>query len=557
MKDTLWLSAVLTTAAGAIGAGRPAADLIVTNARVWTVDPKRPEAEALAVLDDRLVAVGDRAEVEGWRGSSTDVIDARGRRVLPGFNDAHVHFLEGSAKRSRVDLKDARSPEELTRRIAEAARALPKGEWVLGGNWDDQGFARPELPTRQTIDVATPDHPVWVDRYDGHMALANSLALKLAGVTAATEAPAGGEIVRDGRGEPTGILKDAAMGLVSRVVPPLSREARLRAIRDGLEHAASLGVTSVQDMNPAYEDVAAYAELAERGELTVRIYAAPLETRWEDQARLGLRRAFGSPWLRLGALKGYADGSLGSTTAFFHEPYLDAPGTRGLLSDEMQPLEAIRDRLTRADAAGLQLCLHAIGDRGISMTLDLFEDVVRANGPRDRRLRIEHAQHVAPADFARFARLGVIASVQPYHAIDDGRWAEGRIGPERSRTTYAFRSFLDHGVRLALGTDWYVAPLDPMQTLYAAVTRATLDGRRPGGWVPEQKITLAEAIEAYTAGSAYAEFQERDKGSLTPGKLADLVILGDDVFAVSAESIKDVRVDTTIAGGKVAYRRGE
>jgi predicted amidohydrolase YtcJ len=554
MKDTLWLSAVLTTASGALAAGRPAADLIVTNARVWTVDPSRPEAEALAILGDRLVAVGSRAEVEAWRGPSTEVIDAGGRRVLPGFNDAHVHFVDASAKLSRVDLKDARSPEEFTQRIAAAARALPKGQWVLGGNWDDQGLAPPRLPTRQWMDAATPDHPVWVDRYDGHMAVANGLALKLAGVTAATKDPPGGEIVRDARGEPTGLLKDAAMGFVSRVVPPLTAEARLGVIRQGLKHAASLGVTSVQDMNPAYEDVAAYADLLERGELTARIYAAPLETQWEDQAKLGLRRAFGSPWLRLGAVKGYADGSLGSTTAYFFEPYLDAPAARGLLSDEMQPLEGIRERLVKADAASLQLCMHAIGDRGIAMTLDLFEDVLKANGPRDRRWRIEHAQHVAPADFARFARLGVIASVQPYHAIDDGRWAEARIGPQRSKTTYAFRSFLDHGVRLALGTDWFVAPFDPMQTLYAAVTRATLDGKRPGGWVPEQKITLAEAVAAYTAGSAYAEFQEKDKGSLAPGKLADLIILGQDVFAVPPAAIKDVVVETTIVGGRVVFR---
>jgi hypothetical protein len=556
LKDTLWLLAVLTTASSALAADRPTADLIVTNARVWTVDPKRPEAEALAILGDRLVAVGNRAEVEAWRGPSTEVIDAGGRRVLPGFSDTHVHFVDGSAKLSRVDLKDARSPDEFTRRIAAAARALPKGQWVLGGNWDDQGLAPPQLPTRGWLDATTPDHPVWVDRYDGHMAVANGLALQLAGVTAATKDPPGGEIVRDARGEPTGLLKDAAMAFVSRVVPPLTAEARLGVIRQGLQHAASLGVTSVQDMNPAYEDVAAYADLLERGELTARIYAAPLETQWEDQAKLGLRRAFGSPWLRLGALKGYADGSLGSTTAYFFEPYTDAPGTRGLLSDEMQSLAGIRERLVKADAASLQLCVHAIGDRGIAMTLDLFEDVLKANGPRDRRLRIEHAQHVAPADFARFARLGVIASVQPYHAIDDGRWADARIGPERSKTTYAFRSFLDHGVRLALGTDWFVAPLNPMETLYAAVTRATLDGKRPDGWVPEQKITLAEAIAAYTTGSAYAEFQEKDKGSLTPGKLADLVILSQDVFAVPPAAIKDVVVERTIVGGKVVYRRG-
>jgi predicted amidohydrolase YtcJ len=555
--DVLAPVLLLALAAAALAEPGKAADLVVANARVWTGDAARPEAGALAVVGERIVAVGSRAEIDAWRGPRTRLIDAGGRRVLPGFNDSHVHFFEGSAKLAQVKLKDARSPEELARRIAAHAKTLARGEWVLGGTWDDQAFEHPRLPTRQDVDAFTPETPVFVDRYDGHMALANGVALALAGVTRETTEPPGGEIVRDARGEPTGILKDAAMNLVSRVVPPPSSEARLRTIRAGLRHAASLGVTSVQDMGPAPGDVAAYAELLERGELTLRVSAAPPETRWEEQARLGLRRAFGSPWLRLGAVKGFADGSLGSTTAFFFEPYADAPGTSGLLSDEMQPIEAMRGRLVGADAAGLQLCLHAIGDRAISTVLDLYEDVLAVNGPRDRRWRIEHAQHVAPKDFARFAALGVIASVQPYHAIDDGRWAEGRIGAERAKTTYAFRSFLDAGVRLALGTDWYVAPLDPMQTLYAAVTRATLDGKHLGGWVPEQKISLAEAIRAYTAGAAYAEFQEKEKGTLGPGMLADLVILGEDVFAVPPERLRDVRVETTIVGGRVVYERGK
>jgi predicted amidohydrolase YtcJ len=544
---------IVLAAAAFAGDASPAADLVVTNGRVWTGDPARPEVEALAVVGERVVAAGSRSEIEGWRGPGTAVLDAGGRRVLPGFNDSHLHFYEGSVKLGQVRLKDARSPGELARRVAEHARTLARGEWVLGGTWDDQAFESPRLPTRQDVDPLTPETPVFVDRYDGHMALANSLALKLAGVTRDTEPPPGGEIVRDAEGEPTGILKDAAMGLVSRVVPPPSREARRRTIQAGLRYAASLGVTSFQDMGPAPEDVAVYAELLERGELTARVSAAPALARWEEQARLGLPRASGSPWLRLGALKGFADGSLGSTTAFFFEPYSDAPGTSGLLSDEMQPIEAMRDRLIEADAAGRQLCLHAIGDRAISTVLDLYERVLAANGPRDRRWRIEHAQHVAAKDFRRFAELGVIASVQPYHAIDDGRWAEARIGPPRAKTTYAFRSFLDAGVRLALGTDWYVGSLDPLQTLYAAVTRATLDGKRPGGWVPEQKMTLAEALSAYTEGAAYAEFQEKDKGRLVPGQLADLVVLDQDAFAIPPERLGDVKVETTVVGGRVVW----
>jgi predicted amidohydrolase YtcJ len=547
----LLLLAIAATARA--GDGKPAADLVVRNARVWTGDPARPEVEALAIVGERIVATGSSSDMDAWSGPATVVLDAAGRRVLPGFNDSHVHFFDASLKLGEVKLKDARSPVELARRIAEHAAGLRKGDWVLGGTWDDQAFESPRLPTRQDVDALTPRTPVFVDRYDGHMALANSLALKLAGVTRETKAPPGGEIVRDAAGEPTGILKDAAVGLVSRVVPPPSPDARRRAIQQGLRYAASLGVTSFQDMGPAPEDVAVYAELLERGELTARASAAPPLARWEEQARLGLRRAFGSPWLRLGALKGFADGSLGSTTAFFFEPYSDAPGTSGLLSDEMQPIEAMRDRLVKADAAGLQLCLHAIGDRAISTVLDLYEQVLAANGPRDRRWRIEHAQHMASRDFRRFADLGVIASVQPYHAIDDGRWAEGRIGPARAKTTYAFRSFLDAGVRLAIGTDWYVGSLDPLQTLYAAVTRATLDGKRPGGWVPEQKITLGEAVSAYTAGAAYAEFQEKDKGRLVPGQLADLVVLDQDIFAIPPERLREVKVERTVVGGRTVW----
>ncbi len=534
---------------------RPAADLIITNAKVYTVDVNHPRAEAVAVLGTRIVGVGTAAEIDEWRGPNTKVIDARGRLVMPGFNDAHVHFISGGMQLDNVDLKDAATPEEFARRIGDRAKITPKGEWITGGDWDDQKWNPPQLPTRQMIDAVTPNTPVFVSRYDGHMALANSLALRLAGVTAKTPDPPGGTVVRDAQGNPTGVLKDAATDYVWKVIPPLSHERRLRAAKRALAYAARLGVTSLQDMNPDYDDIGVYSELAERGELTSRIYAAPMISGVEDQAKLGIRRAFGSAYLRIGALKGYADGSLGSTTAYFFQPYTDAPKTRGLLADQMIPLSKMRDRMMKGDAAGLQLCIHAIGDAAISDTLDLFAEVERADGPADRRWRIEHAQHVAPKDFDRFAQLHVIASVQPYHAIDDGRWAEKRIGPERIKTTYAFRTFLDKGVRLALGTDWTVAPLNPMLTLYAAVTRATLDGKNPNGWVPEQKISLTEAVEAYTMGSAYAEFQEKELGSLSPGKLADIVILSDDVFSIDPKNLPDVRVDQTIVGGKTVWAK--
>lgn len=549
------LIAFLFSAAVSFGEEKPAADLIITNAKVWTVDPAYPNAEAVAVIGDRIVDVGSVAKISAWKGTQTKLIDAKGKLVLPGFNDSHVHFVSGGLQLENVNLKDADSQQEFARRIGERANTIPKGEWILGGNWDDQSWNPAVLPTKELLDSLTPDNPVFVDRYDGHMALANSLALRLAGVTKASVDPPGGTIVRDSKGNPTGILKDAAMSPVYKIIPDLTPEQRMRSTKKALEHAVSVGVTSVQDMDPSYADISTYAELADQGELTSRIYAAPLETDWEDQAKIGIHRAFGSSFLRIGGLKGYADGSLGSTTAYFFEPFTDDPGNHGLLSDEMHPVEDMLKRMQGADRAGLQLCIHAIGDQAISIILDLFTKVIEANGERDRRFRIEHAQHVAPKDFERFAKGKVIASMQPYHAIDDGRWAEKRIGPVRIKTTYAFRTFLDNGVRLAFGTDWTVAPLNPMLTIYAAVTRATLDGKNPDGWVPEQKITVAEAVEAYTMGSAHAEFQEMEKGSITRGKLADIVILSDDIFRIAPTAIPDVKVETTIVGGKIVWNR--
>lgn len=533
---------------------KPAATLVITNAAIYTVDKQHQRAEAVAVIGDRIVAVGSKAEIDSWRGPQTKVIDAGGKLVLPGFNDAHLHFIQGGAQLEQVQLTDAASPQEFAKRIAAQAKKTPKGEWILGGRWDETKWTDPQLPTRQLVDPVTGDTPIFVERYDGHQALANSAAIRLASVNAKTPDVPGGVIMRDGSGNPTGIFKDAAQELIYKTIPPMSHEQRLRAARGALQHAVSLGVTSVQHMNPEFADVAAYSELAEKGELTTRIYAVPMETEWRDQSRVGIRHAWGSSYLRLGAVKGYADGSLGSRTAYMFEPFADEPGNRGLLSDEMHPPSGMRDRLMQTDAAGLQVRVHAIGDRAISMMLDIFGDIEKEHGYHDQRFAIEHAQHMAPKDFDRFAKLHVIASMQPYHAIDDGRWAEKRLGHDRARYSYAWRSFLDHGVTLAFGTDWPVAPLNPMLGLYAAVTRATLDGKNPNGWIPEEKITLPEAVEAYTMGAAFAEFQEREKGSITPGKLADMVIISDNIFELKPEAIRNVNVDTTILGGKVVYR---
>lgn len=558
MKKLSWIVAVsLLVIASSVqlcrAQGKPAADLIILNAKVWTVDKALPNAHAVTVLGDRIVAVGGNTEVETWRGPHTRVIDAGGKLLLPGFNDAHVHFVSGGMQLDNVDLKEAASPQEFARLIGERAKARPKTEWITGGNWDETKWNPPDIPSKELLDALTPETPVFVTRYDGHMGVANSVTLRLAGITAKTPDPPGGTIVRDKNGNPTGALKDAAADLVYKIIPPLNHDQRIKVIKRAMAHAASLGVTSVQHMGVDPEDVSAYAQLLQRGELTVRIYAVTPIPKVEDLLKVGVRRAFGGPFLRLGGLKGFADGSLGSSTAYFYDPFLNQGENRGLLSDEMQPPSRMRDRMMMGDAAGLQLCTHAIGDHAISMILDFYADIVKTHGEGDHRFRIEHAQHMAAKDFQRFADLQVIASVQPYHAIDDGRFAESRIGHDRASRTYAFRTFLDHGVRLALGTDWEVAPLDPMQTVYAAVTRATLDGKNPGGWFTEQKLSLPETIEAYTLGSAYAEFQENEKGSITPGKLADLVLLSDDLFTIAPEQIRNVHVLKTIVGGKVVF----
>lgn len=525
-------------------------DLILLNAAVRTMDPKFPRATALAILGNRIVAVGDTRTLRRLATRKTRVIDARKKLVLPGFNDAHVHFLCGGFARSQVDLRRARSPDDFARRLGAYAQRLPRGRWILGGEWDHEQWPGAPLPARQWIDALTPHHPVCVSRLDGHMLLANRVAMKLSGVTRKTKAPPGGEIVRDARGEPTGIFKDTAQDLIQ--VPPFSWEEKLHAARAATAHAARLGVTSVTDMS-GDSDVGLYQYLARRGELKNRIYALRTIVSWETLKQAGVRAPFGDDLVRIGGLKGFSDGSLGSTTAKFFEPYADAPHTSGLWFDQMLPPGAMERRVLAADRAGLQVIIHAIGDEANAKILDLYRDVARANGPRDRRFRIEHAQHLRPRDIARFGRQKVIASVQPYHAADDGRWCERRLGAKRMRGTYAFRSLLDTGAVLALGTDWTVAPLDPMLTIKAAVTRQTLDGRHSDGWLPEEKITVAEAVHAYTVGSAYAEFAEDRKGTLTPGKLADVVMLDRDIFKIAPEEIGEVSAVLTVLDGRVVF----
>jgi predicted amidohydrolase YtcJ len=531
----------------------PSPTLIVVHAKVHTMDASKPLAEAVAIYGNRIIAVGSSKEIKKIAGPGTRVVDAQERVVLPGFNDSHVHFLSGGFQLSSVDLRDAGNAEELADRVRRFAEKLPANRWITGGDWDHERWPEAKTPTKELIDPFTPNTPVFVSRLDGHMALANSLALKLAGVTRETLDPVGGLIERDPKtGEPTGILKDAAMSYVWKAVPEATFEEKLAAARAATEHAAKLGVTSVQDMS-AGEDVGVYQTLLDRGELKTRIYAVSPLPAWERLAQTGVRAHFGSDMLRIGGLKGFADGSLGSTTAFFFEPYKDSPSTRGLAGDEMFPEGAMLNRVREADRAGLQVMIHAIGDRANDLILSIYEQVISEKGERDRRFRIEHAQHLRSQDIPRFARARVIASMQPYHAINDGRWAEKRIGKDRAKTTYAFRSLLDSGTTLAFGTDWTVAPMNPILSIYAAVTRRTLDGKNPKGWIPEQKISVEEAVRAYTFGSAYAEFQENVKGTITPGKLADLVILSSDIFKIDPKEIEKANVVMTIMDGRVVF----
>lgn len=538
-----------------LAGAQPSASLVLLNGRIWTVNDRQPRAEAVACLGSRIVAVGSNGEIRKWIGAGTEVIDLGGKLVLPGFNDAHVHFFSGGENLAGVHLRDARSEDEFRSRIAAFAARQPTGRWITGGGWDHENWTPARLPTRQLIDAAAAGHPVFVNRLDGHMALANSQALKLAGITRETPDPPGGTIVRDAAGEPTGVLKDAAMNRVDRAIPEPSQDQIADAVRAAMRYAAENGVTSVQDMSAAPAILRVYQTLLARGELTVRISGHQPLANWERLAAVGLRAGFGGEKLHVGGLKGFADGSLGSTTALFFDPYLDAPGTSGLANSEMIPESKMRSHILGADRAGLQVAVHAIGDKANHMVLEMYEEAARQNGARDRRFRIEHAQHLRMEDIPRFGKLNVIASMQPYHLIDDGRWAEKRIGAERAKGTYAFRALLDSGAVLAFGSDWDVAPMAPLMGIYAAATRRTLDGKHPGGWVPEQKTTVAEAIRAYTMGSAYASFDEQIKGSIEAGKLADMVVVSDDILSVPAVEIEKARVETTIFDGKVLYRR--
>lgn len=523
------------------------------NGKIYTVNEKQPVAEAVVVQGNKIIFVGSNVEAKKIIDNSTNVIDLKGKLMLPGFIDNHVHFINGGFYLLGIDLRPAKSTKEFKEILKEYSLKNP-GKWITGGYWDHEKWETKNLPTKEMIDEVVSNQPVFVERLDGHMGVANSYALKLAGISKDTQSPEGGIIVKDpNTGEPTGVLKDNAMSLIYDIVPAPTEEENYKAALAALDEAKRLGLTSVQDIT--FDDhLEVYKKLRNEGKLTCRIYTRMPITEYKKLVEQNIQVGSGDEYIRMGSLKAFADGSLGSSTAWFFDKYNQDTTTYGLPMDiitngDMEKL------CTDADLHHLQISVHAIGDRANSYMLDLFQKIEQENPKWDRRFRIEHAQHVRFQDIPRFAELGVIASVQPYHCIDDGVWAEKRIGPDRIKYTYPFKSFLDAGVKVCFGTDWYVAPLNPLLGLYAAVTRRTLDDKNPDGWIPEQKISIEDAIKCYTLNSAYASFEENIKGSIEVGKLADLIVLSDDILTIDPVKIKDASVEMTVFDGKIIYKK--
>jgi predicted amidohydrolase YtcJ len=525
------------------------------NGKIYTVNEKQPYAEAVVVEKKKIKFVGSTSEARKFIDASTDVIDLQGKLMLPGFNDSHLHFTSGGNYLLGINLRPALSKEEFVELIKNyiEERSLPETTWVTGGRWDHELWPDKSLPTKELIDPVSENTPVFVSRIDGHEGLANSMALEFAGITKNTPNPDGGLIERDENGEPTGILKDNAMDLVFKIIPPPSIEENIDATFRALDEARKFGITSVQDMTQPGE-LEAYYQIMKNGELTCRIYSIWPIDKYEDIVRAGVTAITEEPTIKRGGVKGYADGSLGASTAWFFEPYYHDPTNYGLAIDVVTN-GSLEKWATDADRNRLQLCVHAIGDKANSYVLDMYEKIKNTNSPWDRRFRIEHAQHLRKEDINRFAEIGVIASVQPYHCIDDGVWAENRIGPERIKTTHVYKSLLESVAVVAFGTDWPVAPLNPLLGIYAAVTRQTVDGKNPDGWNPEEKISVEDAIKCYTLNAAYASFEEKIKGSIEVGKLADFVVLSDDILSIDPEKIKDVKAEMTVFDGEIIYER--
>lgn len=525
------------------------ADKIYFNGNIYTGDSARPMAKCIAVAGDKILYVGDK--YASFKSPTTQLIDLKNKLVIPGFIDCHVHFLSSGANLAGIDLRYASSKKEFINQLKTYAASLPKGRWILGGNWDHERWGG-DLPTKEMIDNITGDNPVFISRLDGHMALANSLALGIANIDKNTPAPKGGTIVKDAKGNPTGVLKDNAQDLVFQVIPQKSNAELDEDFQRAQEHALSLGVTQVHDMGSygGYPDLETYRRAEKGGTLKMRMYSfVPLAT-WPKLVSFIKENGKGDDWVRWGGLKGFADGSLGSTTAWFWKPYLDEPNSTGLMVTDTA---AMRHYILNADYVHLQIAVHAIGDRANDFILSCFEEAQKTYGMNNQRFRIEHAQHLSKNALTRFSKLKVIASMQPYHAIDDGRWAYKRIDNDRISRTYAFRTLLNNKTMLAFGTDWDVAPLNPLEGIYAAVTRRTLDNKNPNGWVPKEKITVKEAVKCYTANGAFAGFQEDKLGKLKTNMLADFIVLDKNIFEINPVEIRNVKVIRTVVGGKEMF----
>jgi predicted amidohydrolase YtcJ len=544
MKKQLYFLLVTTLLVCSCGADSVKADLIITNANIWTGNTNSPKAEAMAIKADTILAIGSLDDIQKFKGSGTEVKDVGGKFITPGFIDTHVHLLMGGNSLLSVQLRDASTKQAFIDRISGFAKKIKSGQWIVEGNWDHTLWGG-ELPNKDWIDEFTGDNPVAIYRMDGHMILANSAALKIAGINENSPDVENGEIVKNPDGTPTGILKSEAMYLVLNKIQKLTDSEKEEALSAAQDYLVSQGVTTVHDVDSlgGYEIL---DKMNSNKQLKVRVYAADPLKYWKTV----VKDTKDSKWLKNGLMKGFVDGSLGSHTAAFDEPYSDKQDDNGLF---IVDVDSLGSWISNADKKQLQITVHAIGDRANSTILNLYDSVVKNNGKYDRRLRIEHAQHLNVEDINRFSKLDVITSMQPYHAIDDGRWAEELIGHERIKTTYAFKSILDANTTLVFSSDWPVAPASPLYGMYAAVTRRTLDNNNPDGWVPEQKISVEQALIAYTKDAAYSSFDEDVKGTLEPGKLADFVILSENVLQVEPTTLKDVKVLETYVGGKKMY----
>jgi len=567
----LWIPSCfyLLTCLACTPAPQDSATLILTGDRLWTGNPEQPWAEAVAVREDRLLAVGSREELSRYQGASTRLIELAGGFILPGFIDSHTHFNRAAELLLGVNLLEVADEESLIKAVREACERLPAGSWLIGGDWGayeawgqgstgqgsigESSPVDPFLPHRSMIDPVSLEHPALLSKWDRSSYLANSRALEAASVSCEWR---GVNCDRDG--EPTGRLSAEAADRVRAVIPPKSMHQRLAEARVAMARLRELGVTGIHDITPP-EQLRAFLELQQRQELSVRIYARPTLDKWEHLAALGIEHGFGNEWLRIGGLKGFVDGIMGNSSARFYEPYLTS-GQRGSWRTMMEPAGNMERLLTGADAAGHVPQVHAIGDEAIDHLLDLFARLEEVNGAADRRLRMIHAQVLRGPEVAdRMAAMGVIAEVQPYHTIDDMRWMEERIG-ERSRWAYAFRTLSDAGVTLSFGSDWPGTnaswyPASPVLGIYAAVTRQTLEGQPSEGWYPEERLDVETALRAYTTNNAWAAGEGSLKGSLEPGKLADLVVLSDDPFTLEPSRLKDVRVLLTMVGGDIVHQR--